>query len=94
MSSPAYEAFFVRILLDATERERFLADPAAVARSAGLAEEEVASLAKIDRAGLLMAAESLQRKRAKAPRRTSSRRHWVIGRLRDWVIALGDRVIG
>ena len=63
MSSPAFEAFIVRVLLDRVERERFLAAPDSVARAAGLTEHEVSALASIDRAGLLMTAESLRHKR-------------------------------
>lgn len=63
MSSPDFEAFLIRVLLDPDQRERFLAAPQSVARAAGLTEQEVSALASIDRAGLLMTAESLQRKR-------------------------------
>jgi hypothetical protein len=76
VSSPDFEAFLVRVLLEPGTRERFLAAPQEVARAAGLTEPEVAALTAIDRAGLLMTAESLRRKResGKPPDRT--RRGW------------------
>ena len=63
MSSPGFEAFLIRVLVDPDQRERFLSAPQSVARAAGLNEHEVSALASIDRVGLLMAADSLRRKR-------------------------------
>jgi DNA-binding phage protein len=80
MSSPDFEAFLIRVLLDADKRQQFLAAPQSVARAAGLTEQEVAALASIDRPGLLMAAESLRRKRAATGRVTGTAR----GRWRRW----------
>ena len=76
MSSPDFEAFLVRVLLEPETRERFLAAPQSVARAAGLAEQEVAALIAIDRAGLLMTAESLRRKRERSQRSDRRRRGW------------------
>jgi hypothetical protein len=63
MSSPAFEAFVVDVLLDPVRREQFLAHPRSTALAAGLTEEEAAALESIDRVGLRLAAESLRRKR-------------------------------
>jgi hypothetical protein len=59
------EAFLARLYVDAAFRARFLADPVGEARSAGLDAETAERLARIDRVGLEMAAESFARKRAR-----------------------------
>ena len=64
MSSPAFEAFLAKIYVDRGNRERFLLDPEGEARRAGLSPSECESLARIDRPGLLLAAESFSLKRA------------------------------
>ena len=84
MSSPAFEGFLVRVLLDRGMRERFLAAPDAVARAAGLSEQEVTALASIDRAGLLMQAESLRRKREAQSTAVGKRRSWWRRLTRRW----------
>ena len=86
MSSPNFEAFLVRVMLDPAKRERFLAAPHSVARAAGLTELEVSALVAIDRAGLLMTAESLRRKReaARAAER-ATRRGWRRWLPRRWL---------
>jgi hypothetical protein len=66
MSSPAFEAFLARLYTDGETRQRFLAEPRAVARAAGLDEAECEALARIDRKGLELAAESFERKREHA----------------------------
>ncbi len=63
MASPQLEGFLARLYVDAPSRDRFLADPDAEARAAGLDEDEVAALRAIDRAGLALAAASFERKR-------------------------------
>jgi hypothetical protein len=65
MSSPAFEAFVVDVLLDPVRREQFLAHPRSTALAAGLTEEEAAALESIDRVGLMMAARSLAKKRSR-----------------------------
>jgi hypothetical protein len=65
MSAPALEAFLARLYTDEALRRRFLADPRAEAGRAGLSGDEMAALERIDRPGLLMAAESFARKRAR-----------------------------
>jgi hypothetical protein len=65
MSTPRFEVFLARVLVDGKFRAAFLADSAQVARAAGLDPAECDALMRIDRAGLLMAAESLQRKRTR-----------------------------
>ena len=57
MSSPAFEAFLARLYTDGETRQRFLAEPRAVAQAAGLVEAECEALERIDRDGLVLAAE-------------------------------------
>ena len=64
MSTPAFEAFLARLYTDAAARARFLAEPEAEARRAGLNPDQCRALAAIDRTGLEMAARSFARKRA------------------------------
>ncbi len=68
MSSPALEAYLARLFTDSAARARFDADPAGEAARAGLSAEECAAMAKCDRIGLEMAAESFDRKRAQHQR--------------------------
>ena len=76
MSSPAFEAFLARLYVDAATRAEFLADPRGSAAAAGLTAEECEALARIDRAGLELVAESISRKRAShTPRRS---RRWKL----------------
>ena len=60
--SVRFEAFLAKLYVDATARSRFLADPRGCATEAGLDAEEIDAAEKIDRLGLQMAANSLQRK--------------------------------
>ena len=62
--SPAFEAYLARRYTDATERERFLADPRGTASAAGLPAADLDALERIDRDGLILASESFRRKRA------------------------------
>ena len=61
--NPAFEAFMARLYTDAELRRRFLVDPRAVARAAGLGEKEVTALKAIDRPGLELTARSFAAKR-------------------------------
>jgi len=64
------ERLLARLFTDHRFRERFLADPAAVAREAGLSPEEVEAVARIPSQDLHTAARSYQHKReasAQAP---------------------------
>jgi len=61
--SPAFEAFLARLYVDRSARARFLADPNREAAAAGLTGAELAAAARIDRAGLELAARSFERKR-------------------------------
>jgi hypothetical protein len=70
MSAARLEAFLAKIYVDEDSRERFLADPRGEAAKAGLDEREIRALEKIDRAGLILTARSLQKKR----RRLSGKR--------------------
>jgi hypothetical protein len=70
MSAARLEAFLAKIYVDEDSRERFLADPRGEAAKAGLNEHEIEALEKIDRAGLILTAQSLQKKR----RRLSGKR--------------------
>ena len=63
MSASIVEAFLARIYVDAQARERFLSNPTAEARAAGLAPEEVDAVTQIDQVGLELFAVSLERKR-------------------------------
>jgi hypothetical protein len=63
MSAARLEAFLAKIYVDEESRERFLADPRGEATKAGLGEREIEALEKIDRAGLILATRSLQKKR-------------------------------
>ena len=66
MSAARLEAFLAKIYVDDESRERFLADPRGEAAKAGLGEREIEALEEIDRAGLLLTARSLQRKRQRS----------------------------
>ena len=70
MSAARLEAFLAKIYVDEDSRERFLADPRGEAAKAGLNEREIGALEKIDPAGLILTAGSLQKKR----RRPSGKR--------------------
>ena len=63
MSASIVEAFLARIYVDAQARERFLSNPTAEARAAGLSPEEVDAITQIDQVGLELFAVSLERKR-------------------------------
>ena len=74
MSVPLLEAFLTRIYVDAEARAKFLHDPTGEATRAGLSEDEIDSLANIDRAGLELMANSLKHKRERqAPTRKRRR---------------------
>jgi len=79
VSSPAFEAFLARLYTDGETRQRFLAEPRAVARAAGLGEAECEALERIDREGLVLAAESFGRKRKRRATgdRPSIWRRWL-----------------
>lgn len=62
----ALEAFLARLYTDAALRQRFLTDPRAEAKSAGLPEATAQALAAIDRDGLVLTAESLAQRRTPA----------------------------
>jgi hypothetical protein len=70
MSAPLFEAFLAKIYTDERARARFLADPRLEAARAGLTGPEAEALERIDRVGLELIAESLERKR-----RQRSRKH-------------------
>src|SRR5262249_38697739 len=76
------ERLMARLLTDRALRERFLADPAAVAREEGLSAEEAAAIAKTSSADLRTAARSYDLKRA--AKRRQGRMHplfaWLAGR--------------
>src|SRR5262245_50779647 len=73
------ERFLARLLTDRAFRERFLADPAAVASQEGLSPEEAQAVAAMPTQDLRTAARSYQHKRdSKVPR-------GVHGRLMSWL---------
>jgi putative modified peptide len=63
VSAQAVEALLARLYSDAHFRQRFLADPRAVALEAGLDSHEAGAMERIDREGLELAADSYERKR-------------------------------
>ena len=63
MSDSRFEAFLAKIYVDESAREKFLADPRGEAARAGLTQQEVEAVARIDRVGLDLMAKSLARKR-------------------------------
>ena len=68
MSVSKLEAFLARIYVDSEARERFLTNPDAEALSAELSLEEIEAVKQIDRVGLELLAESLERKRNRSHR--------------------------
>ena len=58
------ERLMARLMTDRALRERFVADPAVVARESGLSPQETAAISKIPVADLLTAARSYEFKRA------------------------------
>jgi hypothetical protein len=63
MSGQNLEAFLAKIYVDEKARAKFLADPTGEANKAGLSEQEISALEKIDLVGLELTVQSLQRKR-------------------------------
>ena len=63
MSDPRFETFLARIYVDEDACVKFLADPRGEAMKAGLTEQQVEDVVKIDREGLEMFAASLKRKK-------------------------------
>jgi hypothetical protein len=63
MSGQNLEAFLAKIYVDEKARTQFLADPVGEANKAGLSEQEISALEKIDLVGLELTVQSLQRKR-------------------------------
>jgi hypothetical protein len=59
----AFEAYLARLYVDAPARARFLADPRGEAERAGLPPAACEALARVDRAGMELAARSFERKR-------------------------------
>jgi hypothetical protein len=73
------ERLLARLLTDRALRERFLADPADVAREEGLSPEEAEAVALMPAQDLCTAARSYQHKREANARQRGARR------LRDWL---------
>ncbi len=63
MSARNLEAFLAKIYVDEKARAKFLLDPGGEAGKAGLSEQEISALEKIDKVGLELTVQSLQRKR-------------------------------
>lgn len=63
MSDSSFESFLAKIYVDENARVKFLADPRGEATKAGLTEQQVEDVVKIDRDGLEMFAASLKRKK-------------------------------
>lgn len=63
MSSSRFEAFLAKLYVDESTRAKFLADPRGEAMKAGLTAQEIEAVESIDRVGLELFAQSLERKR-------------------------------
>jgi hypothetical protein len=66
MTSPAFETLLAKLYTDESFQRSFLSNPAKAAQKFGLSPEECASLARIDRVGLALAAGALKKKRSRA----------------------------
>lgn len=62
MNDSGLESFLARIYVDRDARAKFLADPRGEATKAGLTRQQVEDVIKIDRDGLELLADSLERK--------------------------------
>ncbi len=63
MSATTFEAFLAKLYVDEGVRSKFLADPRGEAIKAGLTAQEVEAIVRIDRVGLQLLSQSLERKR-------------------------------
>ncbi|MFM9881389.1 MAG: Os1348 family NHLP clan protein [Burkholderiales bacterium] len=75
MSAIGLEAFLAHLYTDSAFREAFLADPHAACSGAELTAAEIESIVAIDRDGLILAAQSIAKKR-ESYRRPRARRWW------------------
>jgi hypothetical protein len=71
------ERLMARLLTDRALRERFVADPASVARESGLSPQEAAAIASMPVADLRTAARSYDAKRAAKRRRVHPLLGWL-----------------
>ena len=62
MNDSRLETFLARIYVDHDARAKFLADPRGEATKAGLTAQQIEDVVKIDRDGLELMAQSLERK--------------------------------
>jgi len=76
------EKLMARLLTDRSARERFIADPKAVAKEAGLSEEETEAMLRIPGQDLLVAGRSYDQKRLSKRRRdwSPSLLYWLRAR--------------
>jgi hypothetical protein len=65
MSATTFEAFLAKLYVDEVARSKFLADPQGEAKRAGLTLREIEAVVRIDRVGLQLFSESLERKRGR-----------------------------
>lgn len=63
MSSPALESFLARLYTDERVLKAFMTDPQRAMAGAGLSPGEERSIAALDRASLLLSAQSFEHKR-------------------------------
>ena len=63
MNDSRLETFLARIYVDREARSKFLTDPRGEATKAGLTAQQVEDMIKIDRDGLELLADSLERKK-------------------------------
>jgi hypothetical protein len=71
MSATRFEAFLAKLYVDESARAKFLTDPHGEAMKAGLSQQEVEAIEKIDRVGLELFTQSLERKRRRRFRKSS-----------------------
>jgi hypothetical protein len=69
MSAQSFEQYLAKLYTDAEARAKFLSNPGAAAAAEGMTPEECEALARIDVAGLELAARSFARKREQKERR-------------------------
>lgn len=88
MTTPPLESFLARLYTDADMLARFLTDPAAEARQAGLSPADRAAVLQIDPIQLRLAARSFAHKRHKRgngrTNRSTKFRH-CLDELRKWI---------
>lgn len=76
MNPDKLEHFLAQVYTNPEMRARFLQNPESTARAAGLDENVILQLTKIDREGIEFAGDSFERKRASQMRAAAPKSHW------------------